>query len=123
MPLTTRVLLADPDAATRSALALLFKSKLDLPSITEATDGDALAFALAQCVPDLLLLDWSLPGRPRTKALLELKLAHPQLRLVILSVDAAVAAKAEALGAVFIHKGSAAEQALGQLRKLVAPEQ
>ena len=117
-----RVLLADPDAAARSALSLLFKSKLDLQYIEVALDGEALAHSLAECMPDLLLLDWSLPGRPPGAALEQLQADNPRLRLVILSVDAAISAQAEALGAVFIHKGSAAEQALDQLRALVAPE-
>jgi DNA-binding NarL/FixJ family response regulator len=112
------VLLADSDPASRHALALLLRSKLGLTRIAEAADGAALARALAEAEPDLLLLDWGLPGRP-DPALLRALSGTGCGRLVILSVDTTVAAEAAALGAVFIYKGSPAEQVLEQLRALV----
>jgi two-component system LytT family response regulator len=114
------VLLADADPAARHALALLLRSKLGLTRIAEAADGAALTRALAETEPDLLLLDWSLPGRP-DPAVLRTQSGGPECRhLVILSVDEAVAAEAAALGAVFIYKGSPAEQVLEQLRAVVS---
>jgi DNA-binding NarL/FixJ family response regulator len=121
MPASLHVLLADPDATTRKALILLFKSKLGILDVREVADGAALALAVADSAPDLLLLDWSLPGRPAGEGCRRWRQAHPDLRVAILSVDAATAAEAEALGAVFIHKGSAAEQVLEQLRGLLQP--
>jgi DNA-binding NarL/FixJ family response regulator len=114
-----RVLLADPDAATRRALSLLLKSKMGLRDVDEAADGEAFAQALATRPPGLLLLDWSMPGRPNLAALLALQAAHPALHWVILSVDPASEAEAAALNAVFIHKGTAGEQVWEQLRDLV----
>lgn len=113
------VLLADADPATRGALALLLRSKLGLHHTAEAADGPGLLRLLADAPPDLLLLDWSLPARPDCETLLAARRAHPALRLAILSVDAAHAAAAEALGAVFIHKASPAADVLEQLRALV----
>ena len=55
------------------------------------------------------------------ETLLAARRTHPALRLAILSVDAAHAAAAEALGAVFIHKASPASDVLDQLRSLVEP--
>ena len=118
---TLRVLIADADGATRNALALLFRSLLGLDNIGEATDGETLSQSMAKDPPGLLLLDWSLPGRPTLEALREFQSSRPQLRLVILSVDGAMAEKARALGAVFISKGSAAEAVLEQLRGILEP--
>jgi two-component system invasion response regulator UvrY len=115
-----RVLLADPDAVTRRALALLLRSKFDLSNISEAADGATLIRALADHRPDLVLLDWSLPGRPACETLLAMHTEYPDMHLVIMSVNPAHAAKAEALGAVFIHKATGAEQVLEQLRGLLA---
>jgi DNA-binding NarL/FixJ family response regulator len=123
MATTPRVLLADTDAATRSALALLLRSKLGLSTIGEAVDGETLTRALADFQPDWLLLDWSLPGRPACEALLAARQAHPRLRLVVMSIDSVHAAAAEALDAVFIHKGSDAAQVLDRLRPLVEDRQ
>ncbi len=117
--------MADSDAATRNALALLLKSKLGVQAIGEAADGDALIRSVAMNQPRLVLLDWSLPGRPAPDRLVEMNRANPNLRLVILSVDAANAADATAIGAVFIHKASPAEQVLDQLRclwQLIRPD-
>jgi DNA-binding NarL/FixJ family response regulator len=115
-----RVLLADPDAATRRALALLLRSKFDLSDISEAADGATLTRALADTQPDLVLLDWSLPGRPACETLLTMHAEYPEMHLVVMSVNPAHADKAEALGAVFIHKATAAEHVLEQLRGLLA---
>jgi two-component system, NarL family, invasion response regulator UvrY len=113
-----QALLADADSATRNALTLLLKSKLGLVAIGAAVDGETLTRAIAECQPSLVLLDWSLPGRPSPDRLIEMQRANPNLHLVILSVDSANAADAEAVGAVFVHKGSAAEQVLEQLRRI-----
>ena len=114
-----RVLLADSDGATRNALALLLRRKWGLRAVGEAADGATFTRALAESQPELVLLVWALLDRPGLQALQDMRRAHPHLRLAILSVDSAHAAEAEALNAVFIHKGSAAAQVLEQLRALV----
>ena len=114
-----RVLLADADAAARRAWALVIRNKLGGCEVDEAADGEALAAALVACPPDLLLLDWNLPGRPDAATWAAWLQANTSRRLVVLSVDATVAATAGALGAVFIHKGSSAEAAVEQLRALL----
>ena len=116
---TLRVLLADPDAVARRALGLLLRSKLGLSAISEAPDGETLVRALAGHRPDLVLLDWSLPGRPPCETLLAMHSAHPEMQLVVLSVNPAHAAEAMALGAAFIHKATAAEEVLERLRGLL----
>ena len=117
-----RVLLAVPDPASRRALSLLLRNKLGLDCLGEAADGEALAQALAEAPPDLVLLDWNLPGRPSAEAWRHWRAANPTARLAILSIDTRAAPEAEALGAVFIYKGAAAEVALEQLRRLVRRE-
>ena len=115
-----RVLLADPDAVTRRALSLLLRSKFDLSDIREAADGATLTRTLADTKPDLVLLDWSLPNRPACDTLLAIHAENPKMHLVVMSVNPAHTDKAEALGAVFIHKATAAEKVLEQLRDLLA---
>ena len=55
-----RIFIADPDSATRKALALLLRRKMGNDSILEIQDMETLIRALADTPPDLLLLDWRL---------------------------------------------------------------
>jgi DNA-binding NarL/FixJ family response regulator len=111
-----RVLLADADPATRKALALLLNHKLGLQDIVEAGDGEALLAQLTAARPDAVILDWTLPGRPPLAA------CRPAggARLVVMSVDAADEQAVRAAGATFLHKAAPAEQALAQLRAVLA---
>jgi DNA-binding NarL/FixJ family response regulator len=55
-----RVLLADDDAAMRTALARLLSMSCDV--VGSATDSAALFEAAADLRPDVVVLDFSLPG-------------------------------------------------------------
>jgi DNA-binding NarL/FixJ family response regulator len=114
-------LVAEADAVTRRALVLLLRNKLGLREVGEAAEGEAFARMVTETRPEIVLLDWSLPGRPSPQALRAMRRSHPKLRLVILSLETAHALEAEALSAVFIHKASAAGQVLEQLRVLWEP--
>lgn len=113
-----RVLLADADPATRTGLTLLLNRKLGITDICEAANGSELISQLQDCKPGLLILDWSLPGRPSLETCRELHATYP-MQWVILSVTAEDATFAQALEAVFIHKSTPAEQVLEQLRSLL----
>ncbi len=113
-----RVLLADADPATRKGLTLLLNRKLGITDLCEATDGGELVNQLKDCKPGLLILDWSLPGRPSLETCRELHATYP-MQWVILSVTATDDMFAQALEAIFIQKSTPAEQVLGQLRSLL----
>lgn len=114
------VLIADPDSATRNALALLLQRKLKDIRIVEAEDVEALIRALTKTPPDLLLLDWSLYGSPAPETSRLLQRAYPNLKIVLLSVDADDADAAETAGATFIYKGAAPDDLLKALEPLIA---
>lgn len=114
-----RILIADPDAATRKALALLLKRKLGTSDIVEVHDVEALIRALADASPDLLLLDWNLYGSPAPETCRLLQKAYPCLNIVLLSVDAGDAQAAKEAGAVFIHKGAAPDELIAPLTPLL----
>src|SRR5919109_1255181 len=102
-----RILIADADSATRKALALLLKRKLDTNGIIEVDDVETLIRSLADAPPDLLLLDWRLYGSPAPETCRLLHKAYPHMKIVLLSVNAEDAAAAREAGADFIHKGAA----------------
>lgn len=117
------ILIADPDAATRKALILLLRRKLETDCIAEVADVESLIRALAHMPPDLLLLDWRLYGSPATETCRLLRKAYPQLKIVLLSVDANDEAAAREAGANFIHKGASPDELLATLTGLLRREE
>jgi DNA-binding NarL/FixJ family response regulator len=114
-----RILIADPDSATRKALILLLRRKLGTDCIIEIRDVETLIRALADLPPDLLLLDWRLYGSPATETCRLLRKAYPQLKIVLLSVDANDATAAREAGADFIHKGASPDELIATLTLLL----
>ena len=114
-----RILIADPDSATRKALTLLLQRKLGTDTIVEVQDVETLIRVLADASPDLLLLDWRLYGSPAPETCRLLQKAYPNLKIVLLSVDADDEAAAKEAGALFIHKGAAPDELITTLTPLL----
>jgi DNA-binding NarL/FixJ family response regulator len=114
-----RILIADPDPATRKALMLLLNRKLGKHCIAEVKDVETLIRTLADTSPDLLLLDWRLYGSPAPETCRLLRKAYPHLRIVVLSVDAHDAIAAKEAGAGFIHKGASPDELIATLTPLL----
>jgi DNA-binding NarL/FixJ family response regulator len=114
-----RILIADPDSATRKALILLLDRKLGTNCIVEVNDVATLIRTLADPPPDLLLLDWRLYGSPAPETCRLLRRAYPHLKIVLLSVDASDAAAAKEAGASFIHKGASPDELIATLTPLL----
>jgi DNA-binding NarL/FixJ family response regulator len=117
-----RIFIADPDSATRKALALLLRRKLGTSGIIEVQDVETLIRALADTPPDLLLLDWRLYGSPAPDTCRLLQKAYPHLKIIILSVDANDEAAAKKAGADFIYKGAPPDELIATLTPLLRKE-
>ena len=117
-----RILIADPDSATRKALTLLLRRRLGTNGITEVSDVETLIHALADTPPDLLLLNWRLYGSPAPETCRLLQKAYPCLKIVLLSVDANDAGAAKEAGTAFIHKGASPDELIATLTPLLRKE-
>jgi DNA-binding NarL/FixJ family response regulator len=114
-----RILIADPDSATRKALALMLEHKLGITDILEAGDVESLIRMLADVPPDLLLLDWRLYGSPALETCQLLQKAYPNLKVILLSVDADDAAIAKKAGAMFFYKGASLDELIATLMPII----
>ncbi len=114
-----RILIADPDPATRKALSLLLRRKLGVNGIVKVGDVESLIRTLADSPPDLLLLDWQLYGSPAPETCRLLQKAYPRLKIVLLSVNASDEAAAREAGADFIYKGAPPEELIATLTRLL----
>jgi two-component system, NarL family, invasion response regulator UvrY len=114
-----RIIIADHDSAARKALTLLIRSKLGINGIIEANDVETLIRTLADTPPDLLLLDWRLYGSPAPDTCRLLQRAYPQLKIIILSVEANDETAAKEAGADFVHKGASPDELIALLKPLI----
>jgi DNA-binding NarL/FixJ family response regulator len=110
MPL--RLLLVDDDHNFRSALSALIAAMPEVQLVGEAADAESAIQLTQELVPDVVLIDWQLPGMDGIEATRHIREAHPDLAVLILSGSAdgrmRQAAKAAGVAAV-IDKGTGLE--------------
>lgn len=94
-----RILIADGQPKVRFALRVALERRPGQKTIGEAIDAeDLLAQAHAIC-PDLVLIDWELPGMSPAELLIQLRQACGNVRTIILSSRAETREQAVAAGA------------------------
>ena len=112
-----RVLLADDQAKVRSALRLLLEQQPDVEILGEAVDTTGLLGWVEVACPDLVLLDWELPGLPALALLPLLRHQCPNLRVIALSSRPEVRQAALGAGAdAFASKGDPPERFLAAVQ-------
>lgn len=113
-----RVLLADDHQLLLEALARLLEPACEV--VGRVTDGRALLEAADRLHPDVVVTDVSMPGVDGMQAARQLIAAHPEVRVVVLTMhdDPYLAAEAFALGASgFLLKNSAGAELLHAVRE------
>jgi diguanylate cyclase (GGDEF)-like protein len=114
-----RVLIADDDAAIRLTLGALVGRTEGMEVVGEAEDADQAIEMVARRRPDLVLLDFDMPGGGGVRAATEIRDASPDTRLVAISADASQGAildmsRAGAVG--YVVKGSPDEEVVRVIR-------
>lgn len=99
-----RILIADDDAALRSLLRATLSP--DAFQIAEAADGEEALELIAALPPDVLLLDWRMPGASGGEVLRRVAEEYPQVAVIVLTAERDPACRDEvaALGATFLTK-------------------
>jgi len=117
------VLVADGHTQVRWALRTAIKEAFDLVVIDEALDAQTLLAQARILEPDLVLLEWELPGLPVGPALVAaLHALTPGCRVAVLSRLPEARQAALAAGAdLFVSKSAAPQQLLAALRTLMEP--
>jgi DNA-binding NarL/FixJ family response regulator len=110
------VLVADGDPNVRAALRLLLARNPEFRVVGESQDASGLLRDAAIAEPELILLDWELPGLHAGGRLNELRRACPTVVLVALSTHDEQRARAlEAGVSAFVGKGEAPTRLLAAL--------
>jgi DNA-binding NarL/FixJ family response regulator len=116
----TRILLADSDARVRSSLHTLLRQEAGGVAVRESVDIGSLAMQVGQFKPDLVLLDWELPGRPAAALLFALHGLDYHPKVIVLSTRPESERDALAAGAdAFVCKADPPERLLDSFRTLV----
>ena len=113
----TRVLIADRAPHIRSALGLVLRQTTDVMVIGEAADAEQAINLARAGRPDLVLLEWELPGQNGGSVVADLKAGRPGLMVVAVSARSEARVAALAAGADgFISKLDPPERLLAAMR-------
>lgn len=82
-----RIIIADDHAIFRDGLKLLLASQPDLQVVAEAGEAAVLKELVRQHSPDLLILDYNMPGGDSGEVLAYLKRRHAELRVLVLTAE------------------------------------
>lgn len=108
-----KVLIADDRARVRFALKVLLEQQMELEVVGEAMHANELPQQVELSRPDVLLLDWGLPGLTSPRTIEAIRRANPELRVIVLSGQPEVGKQALLAGAdAFVDKTETPEQLL-----------
>lgn len=105
-----RVVIADDHTLFRQGLAMLLRSSDKFSIVGEAADGTEALEIIAETLPDIAVLDVSMPGMTGIQVLGELRKKSVPTRIVLLTMHAdthLVAAAMEEGAAGYLLKGNA----------------
>ena len=80
-----KVILADNQPRVRFALRALLAQQAHVEIVGEARDVEMLQNLIDTAVPDLVILDWELPGLADFGSITALRANNPNLYIVVLS--------------------------------------
>jgi two-component system response regulator DesR len=119
-----RVLVADNDPRVRTALNMLLKFEPELAIAGESTDASSLLAPAKELQPDLVLLDWELPGSSIAGLIERLREAETPCKVIILSRRPEADQAARSAGAdAFVSKTDPADSLLETLHNLCQPQE
>jgi two-component system, NarL family, response regulator NreC len=83
---TCRIIIADDHFLIRQGLRSILEGEDNLQVVGEAKDGLELLFLLDQLNPDLVLLDISMPNLQGIETARLIKMRHPEMNILILTM-------------------------------------
>jgi len=81
-----RVLVADDHTIVREGICLMLKAQPDLEVVGEAADGREAIAKARQLVPDIVIMDLTMPELDGLEATRQIKQTHPQVQVLALTI-------------------------------------
>ncbi len=116
-----RVLLADDHHIVRAGLRRLVEEAGDMEVVAEASDGREAIHRVHETMPDVAVIDISMPGVDGLEVIGQLLSHYPKLPILVLTMHEEEQYVVRAIGAGamgYISKRSASEQLLKAIRKV-----
>jgi len=82
----TRIILADDHSVLRSGLKMLLNAQADMDVVGEATNGPEALGLVREQLPDLLILDITMPKTDGLQVLRQVKRTFPSVRVLVLTM-------------------------------------
>lgn len=82
----TTVAIADDHPLVREGIKKVLKNEIDIKIISEASDGNELLENLRTNLPDIAIMDITMPGKSGLDLLKDLKAHYPDLPILVLSI-------------------------------------
>ena len=114
-------MIADDHAVVRRGLREILHDEPDLKIVAEATNAQEVLELLRKKPCDVMLLDITMPGKSGIEVLKDIKLEHPKLHVLLLSMhpEGQYAIRALRSGAAgYITKEAAPEELVRAIRKV-----
>ena len=112
----TRVLIADDSLRARDGLRALLTMRPEIEVVGEASNGQDAVRLVAECRPDVVLMDLHMPVLDGIQATRLIKQQWPAVTVVVLTMYAVDQSAALAAGAdAFLIKGNAPDRILAAL--------
>jgi DNA-binding NarL/FixJ family response regulator len=122
LALKCKVFLVDDHPIVRQGLALFIEREPDLMVCGEAEDATSALQAIQESTPDFVILDISLDGRDGLELLKTLRVRHPNLPVLVLSMheESMYAERSLRAGANgYIMKQEAADKVITAIRQIL----
>lgn len=118
-----RVLLVDDHAVVRAGYRVLLQSAPEIEIVAEAETGEAACRLFADLVPDVVVMDLTLPGIGGLEAIRRIRLRDERAKVLVFSVheDTAFVEHAFAAGASgYLMKRSAPDALVAAVKRVAA---
>ena len=122
-PQTKRIMIVDDHPMMREGLRGTIKGEPDLEICCEAADARQTIEALKKSVPDLVLMDITLPGKSGLELIKDIRVTHPNLPILVLSMhdESLYAERAIRAGAGgYITKQQSPAELLSAIRQVMS---
>ena len=83
-----RILLVEDNQVFREALELLLGMRADVEVVASVGDGGEVVAAVERYQPEVVLMDYRLPGMDGVQATVAVKQTHPEVAVVCLTASA-----------------------------------
>jgi len=119
-----RVLLVEDNDVYRSTLTLLLHGRDGIEVVGEVADGSAVAAAVAEHAPEVVVMDYRLPGLQGDEATAAVLATNPGVAVVCLTAEATPEERTRVLAAgasALLEKGCSTTEIVKAIRSAGAP--